>query len=156
MATDKKQDENRPPTRAERVKLTAEESLKRVREFSKRKDRFVAAVRSRSESRGATSSSQLRETKGAEAMMSSDRRVQMLPAPVGLPRVETGAVQFGDDWPGLFIRGDNAYSLLAAVRQLRKRLAEHPDPAVADALDVLRQYTELIARDVIVGGSAPP
>ena len=22
-------------------------------------------------------------------------------------RVETGAVQFGDDWPGLFIRGDN-------------------------------------------------
>lgn len=23
-------------------------------------------------------------------------------------RVETGAVQFGDDWPGTFIRGDNA------------------------------------------------
>lgn len=23
-------------------------------------------------------------------------------------RVETGPVQFGDDWPGLFIRGDNA------------------------------------------------
>lgn len=23
-------------------------------------------------------------------------------------RVETGAVQFNDDWPGLFIRGDNA------------------------------------------------
>ncbi len=22
-------------------------------------------------------------------------------------RVETGAVQFGDDWPGLFIRGDD-------------------------------------------------
>ena len=24
-------------------------------------------------------------------------------------RVETGAVQFGDDWPGAFIRGDNAF-----------------------------------------------
>lgn len=24
------------------------------------------------------------------------------------PRVETGAVQFGDDWRGIFIRGDNA------------------------------------------------
>lgn len=24
------------------------------------------------------------------------------------PRIETGAVQFGDDWPGVFIRGDNA------------------------------------------------
>jgi len=23
-------------------------------------------------------------------------------------RVETGTVQFGDDWPGVFIRGDNA------------------------------------------------
>ena len=23
-------------------------------------------------------------------------------------RVETGPVQFGDDWPGVFIRGDNA------------------------------------------------
>jgi hypothetical protein len=23
-------------------------------------------------------------------------------------RVETGLVQFGDDWPGVFIRGDNA------------------------------------------------
>lgn len=23
-------------------------------------------------------------------------------------RVETGPVQFGDDWPGLFVRGDNA------------------------------------------------
>ncbi len=24
------------------------------------------------------------------------------------PRVETGTVQFGGDWPGVFIRGDNA------------------------------------------------
>lgn len=23
-------------------------------------------------------------------------------------RVETGPIQFGDDWPGVFIRGDNA------------------------------------------------
>lgn len=23
-------------------------------------------------------------------------------------RVETGPLQFGDDWPGIFIRGDNA------------------------------------------------
>lgn len=25
------------------------------------------------------------------------------------PRIETGAVQFGEDWPGTFIRGDNAF-----------------------------------------------
>ncbi len=29
-------------------------------------------------------------------------------------RVETGPIQFGDDWPGVFIRGDHAlhYSML--------------------------------------------
>ncbi len=31
--------------RSERVKLTAEESLKRMQEFAKRKEDFVAAVR---------------------------------------------------------------------------------------------------------------
>ena len=37
---------------------------------------------------------------------SHKRVVRVLP---GVPeRVETGAVQFGDDWPGVFIRGDNA------------------------------------------------
>lgn len=33
-----------------------------------------------------------------------------------IPRVETGPIQFGDDWPGVFIRGDNCayYNLLLA------------------------------------------
>lgn len=30
-------------------------------------------------------------------------------------RVETGVIQFGDDWPGLFIRGDNALGLSLAI-----------------------------------------
>jgi hypothetical protein len=28
--------------------------------------------------------------------------------PAQAERVETGPLQFGDDWPGVFIRGDNA------------------------------------------------
>jgi hypothetical protein len=32
--------------------------------------------------------------------------IRVLPAQE--KRVETGPVQFGDDWPGVFIRGDNA------------------------------------------------
>lgn len=41
-----------------------------------------------------------------DARGSHQRLVRVLP---GVPeRVETGAVQFGDDWPGVFIRGDNA------------------------------------------------
>lgn len=34
--------------------------------------------------------------------------VVKLLSPENMQRVETGAVQFGDDWPGVFIRGDNA------------------------------------------------
>lgn len=41
----------------------------------------------------------------------------------GVPeRVETGPLQFGDDWPGVFIRGDNAlyfaYVLAAALKHI--------------------------------------
>jgi hypothetical protein len=43
------------------------------------------------------------------------------------PRLETGPVQFGDDWPGLFLRGDYAAPMgfllkgvLADIRAGRK------------------------------------
>jgi hypothetical protein len=45
MAKGKKAGKNAATGRAVRVKLTPEESLKRMQEFSKRKERFVAAVR---------------------------------------------------------------------------------------------------------------
>lgn len=32
-------------------------------------------------------------------------------------RVETGPVQFGDDWPGIFIRGDNAFGYAMALQE---------------------------------------
>ena len=32
-------------------------------------------------------------------------------------RVETGPVQFGDDWPGVFIRGDDAFGLVMQLKQ---------------------------------------
>jgi len=35
-------------------------------------------------------------------------------------RVETGAVQFGDDWPGLFIRGDDAYEIALAIKAIEE------------------------------------
>lgn len=33
------------------------------------------------------------------------------------PRIETGPVQFGDDWPGVFIRGDNAMYFATLLNQ---------------------------------------
>jgi hypothetical protein len=82
--------------------------------------------------------------------MSTGKRVQELPAPPGLSRVETGAVQFGPDWPGLFLRGDNAHSLMLWIRQLARLLADHPNPQIADVLAQLTHYADLIDRDVIV------
>jgi hypothetical protein len=40
-------------------------------------------------------------------------------------RVETGPTQFGDDWPGLFIRGDNAAFYAIHLQNL---LDENEDP----------------------------
>jgi hypothetical protein len=34
-------------------------------------------------------------------------------------RVETGATRFGDDWNGLFIRGDDCIMLMAILEKLR-------------------------------------
>jgi len=45
--------------------------------------------------------------------MPQKQDIRQIPAPDG-GRVETGPVQFGDDWPGTFIRGDSSayYALL--------------------------------------------
>lgn len=38
------------------------------------------------------------------------------------PRVETGAIQFGEDWTGLFIRGDNAFALAEDLELILSKL----------------------------------
>lgn len=35
--------------------------------------------------------------------------------PEGMSRPESGPMQFGDDWPGVFIRGDNALFMAMAL-----------------------------------------
>lgn len=69
------------------------------------------------------------------------------------PRIETGAVQFGDDWPGLFIRGDNAMALLLAVETLAGQISKHPqvreDPIIGYSLSQLAGIAEIIRDDVI-------
>lgn len=55
--------------------------------------------------------------------------VQELASPEDGKRVETGVVQFGDDWPGVFLRGDDAYlrygsAALIGAEELRTRAKE--------------------------------
>lgn len=35
-------------------------------------------------------------------------KITKIPMPENIERIETGSLQFGDDWAGVFIRGDNA------------------------------------------------
>lgn len=63
------------------------------------------------------------------------------------PRVETGPVQFGDDWPGLFVRGDDAMYLAASIRTLLKYAPAGPS---LDAIHVwhLKDIADLIENRV--------
>jgi hypothetical protein len=80
----------------------------------------------------------------------ADTRVTQVPMPAGLRRVETGAVQFGEDWPGLFIRGDDAAALKLSIRHLEEQVAGAANGIDRFALDRLRRIADLIERDVIV------
>lgn len=76
--------------------------------------------------------------------------VRMSPQPDDdLGRVETGAVQFGDDWPGLFVRGDVAIYLASCIQAV---LAAVPDDASDAKLygHTLASIARVIQQDVLV------
>ncbi len=43
------------------------------------------------------------------------------------PRVETGVTRFGEDWPGVFIRGDNAFYYSELLERILPLIKEQPD-----------------------------
>lgn len=82
--------------------------------------------------------------------------VREVTAPVG-GRVETGAVRFGPDWPGLFVRGDQAFALALDVERLMKHFgalfeAEKLDAEeylLKAALENLEELRSVIIEDVV-------
>ncbi len=54
-----------------------------------------------------------------------------------MPRVETGVVRFGDDWPGLFIRGDNAFAYARYLEEVLKHVEGTSALALANVRDLL-------------------
>ena len=63
--------------------------------------------------------------------------------PLDNARLETGPMQFSDDWPGVFIRGDDAMVYALVLRQAVERLVEIDNPSVefarlADLVELLR------------------
>lgn len=86
------------------------------------------------------------------------RYVQHLPAPVDGHRIETGALQIGDDWPGLFVRGDDAFFLARMIRSLTALLEPELRGSLGGVgLQSLGKYADLIEHDVrVVLKGAPP
>src|SRR5438876_245639 len=79
--------------------------------------------------------------------------VRRLPAPADSQRVENGPVQFGTDWPGLFIRGDSAFGLAMSIKAILAHFKEHPAPEVFFAIHDLKGLYKDILTEVIIGGT---
>lgn len=78
-------------------------------------------------------------------------------------KAETGSMQFGDDWPGLFVRGDNAFGYMLALKtvvdgqdytgfyklQLRGfiQMLESSDARTGGAPQMMRPFDEAVASD---------
>jgi hypothetical protein len=70
---------------------------------------------------------------------------RILPEP-GDGRVETGALQFGEDWPGLFLRGDDCLHLLLWLEHMLEN-----DTDSIDAMQV--NYLILLIRNHVRVGA---
>jgi hypothetical protein len=75
-------------------------------------------------------------------------------------RVETGAVQFGDDWPGVFIRGDNAFGFIGALEAAIAKFEPHTEGLDFLTACMLAGLRDTLASSDLTGiskeGAAPP
>ena len=76
--------------------------------------------------------------------------LSQLPEPfTGSPatRVETGVLEINDDWPGVFIRGDNAMHYAMSIKQVLSKLEAESNTDIHTALAVsaLKSLLELLA-----------
>lgn len=69
-------------------------------------------------------------------------------------RPETGVMQFGDDWPGIFIRGDNAFAYSLALETASKRM---PMETGLDKLNIKRceNLAKLFRRCIVTAEYTP-
>ncbi|TAL06095.1 MAG: hypothetical protein EPO07_02425 [Verrucomicrobia bacterium] len=74
---------------------------------------------------------------------------------IPLPPPATGAVQFQNAWPGLFVAGQHAIPMYGAIRDLQERIVNHEDARVRAALSRLSEIADIIEREVAVRGHVP-
>lgn len=65
-------------------------------------------------------------------------------------RVETGVLQFNDDWPGVFIRGDNAFFYKLQLTSILKLAEQHPQSFDFVTIGSLKSLVDLLDSCVTV------
>ena len=71
--------------------------------------------------------------------------VRHVPLPEGMTRMESGPVAFGNDWPGYFLRGDNAFGTIQGMDYLEYILGQLERGEPVDT----RPVTLMMAREGI-------
>ena len=66
-------------------------------------------------------------------------------------RVETGAVKFGEDWPGLFLRGDDAFALSMEIFKLEQYFLNNAPAKDHYLMHGLCEIKETIQNEVVNG-----
>ncbi len=72
-----------------------------------------------------------------------------------MERMESGVVQFGEDWPGLFLRGDSALVLGTALTDLLGSVEKGQMPSKAQAALLQGLASSLLSVDVRRRDSTP-
>lgn len=60
-----------------------------------------------------------------------------------VPRMESGPTQFGDDWPGLWLRGDSCFAYALALKAERSQKADAFSRAGVDGLITALESTNV-------------
>ena len=75
----------------------------------------------------------------------SEKNILELDLPKEIDRMETQPLRFGDDWAGMFVRGDDAFKMVLNMRKASQELKEK-DPLLSAMLkgqaDTLEQCIE--------------
>ena len=80
--------------------------------------------------------------------MNLRKDIRQIPVEGGSGRYSSGAVEFKNDWPGLFIRGDDCMSLLTTLEKHRDQCK---DKGIALPYDI-KDMIECINDSIVVKG----
>jgi len=69
--------------------------------------------------------------------------------PEGQQRIESGPIQFNDDWPGYFLRGDNAAQLIHSWQIIKENLPDDLKHRLTLSILSIDSYMDNIQKSIM-------